>query len=235
MKFSIKYIYILLFLLPITHFVHAQKIAEIDFDLIKKNISDTNSVYYYEDLLDRFKIFDSTLTFTDFQYIYYGSVFQPTYSPYYPTKAEEIFYQLYQLKDYRQALIYGKQAFEQNPVNTTLIFHLSIIHLALNNKKKSLQYANLYYHLLDVILNSGDGKSAETAYVVTRIGDEYEIIAQNNLQIKRQKLVGHTDIITFYKKAQKHREEKIKILYFDVTFPIKHISNLYDNFLDENK
>ena len=101
--------------------------------------------------------------------------------------------------------------------------------------QKARKLANLYYNLMDVILSSGDGKSIQTAYVVTRVSDEYEIIAEYKLQVKKQQLIGNTDVMTFDKKAQKNRKEKIKVLYFNVFFPLNHLSNSFKQFDEETE
>tara|TARA_Y100000589_G_scaffold328039_1_gene371221 strand:+ start:43478 stop:44182 length:705 start_codon:yes stop_codon:yes gene_type:complete len=231
----LKYITLILFYLLSLSFTQAQKISNVDFDLIKREISDSNSIFFYPNLLERFKKFDTTLTFLDYQHIYYGSVFQSNYSPYYNSQTEEKFYELYKKEKFKKAIPSGIKAFEDNPVNMRLIFRLAVANLAEGNKQKARKLANLYYNLMDVILSSGDGKSIQTAYVVTRVSDEYEIIAEYKLQVKKQQLIGNTDVMTFDKKAQKNRKEKIKVLYFNVFFPLNHLSNSFKQFDEETE
>ncbi len=228
----------ILLLVPILFSLYspAQKISNVDFDIIKREVTDSNSIFFYPKLIKRYKNADSTLSFIDFQHLYYGSVFQPNYSPYGHTESADKFYELYKNEKFKKALKAGEKAFAENPVNMTLVFRLAVTHLALGNKNQARKLADLYYKIMDVILSSGDGQSIQSAYVVISVADEYEIVAEHKLQVKKQQLIGHTDVLTFDKKSQKNRKKKIKALYFDVTFPLNYLANSFKNIdIDTNK
>jgi hypothetical protein len=219
---------IILINLFVSSLAPAQKISNIDFDSIKRETTDSNSIFFYPKLLQRYKNADSTLSFIDFQHLYYGSVFQPGYSPYADNEYIEKFYELYNNEKFEKALKAGEKAFRESPLNMPLTFRLAVTHLAVGNKTQARRLADLYYKIMDVILSSGDGQSIQTAYVVISVADEYEIIAEHRLQVKKQQLIGHTDVLTFDRKSQKNRKKKIKTLYFDVTFPLKYLTDGFE-------
>ncbi|HQK40849.1 MAG TPA: DUF4919 domain-containing protein, partial [Flavobacterium alvei] len=51
-----------------------------DYDLIKKNIEDKSSNYYYPKLLERMISNDTLLDNEDYRHLYLGYVFNPKYS-----------------------------------------------------------------------------------------------------------------------------------------------------------
>lgn len=223
---SIKIIFILLFT---SYSIFGQKVLSVDFDAIKLEIEDSNSTNYYPSLLERFSNFDSTLTLNEYKLLYYGSTFQENYSPYGADSKESDFYKEYNTKNFKTAIPIGEALLKENPINVTLIFKLMVSHYQLDEETTSRNYARNYYHLLDVIYNSGDGKSIKTAYVVINVSDEYQIISDLRLFNTSQALVGVTDVLTIDTKNQKVEkgQQKIKELYFNVSKPLSHLNKMF--------
>lgn len=209
--------------------IYSQKISKIDFDKIKAMTQDSLSFQYYPVLLERFQSFDTTLSFEDYNMIYYGNVFTEMYNPYAKSESEKTFIDLYKKEKYDEAIQYGLSSLKENPVNLTVLFKLLVIYHHKNDMEKANAYAMLYYNLLGVIYLSGDGKSPETAMVVVNVSDEYEIIAELQLRNTSQALVGNCDLMTFDTKAQKVEkgQKKIKKLYFNVSKPLDYLNKLF--------
>jgi hypothetical protein len=53
-----------------------------DYDLIKKDIQDSSSAFYYPKIMSRLLVYDTTLTIEDYRHLYYGYIFQNDYKPY---------------------------------------------------------------------------------------------------------------------------------------------------------
>lgn len=215
----------ILFLQLTAQNLFAQKVSNVDFNDIKTKSQDNTSVYYYPILLQRFQVFDSTLTQVDINYVYYGNVYYENYNPYDETQDETTFKALYKEKKYEDAIEYGLRVFKYNPVNIRVLYNLIVCYDKIGDQVRAQQYANLYFTLLDVIYASGDGKSLNTAYVVINVKDEYEILGDMELQITKQALVRDVDVLTINTKLQKpdKGENKIKELYFNVRMPLLYL------------
>lgn len=98
-----------------------------------------------------------------------------------------------------------------------------VCHTTLGDKKTAKTYANKYFSLLDAIYSSGDGRSIETAYVVIKVADEYELLADLKLSCTKQALIEDTDLLTISTQNQKE-EPKITELYFNVSKPLDYLA-----------
>lgn len=208
-----------------------QNISNIDFDYIKKETQDSLSLYYYPSLLTRYLNFDSTLTEKDFSILYYGNVFYDKYNPYGNGKGEKEFMDLYKKGNFEEAIPFGKSILIENPINLEIIFKMLVCYHKLEDKVTARKYAAMYFPMLNAIYKSGDGKSHKTAYVVVKVADEYEILKNLELYSEQQALVGTTDVLTIAKNssgnANKRRNKKIKKLYFNVSFPLGYLSEMF--------
>lgn len=217
-----------LLLLTVTFSASAQKVLTVDLDLIKKNIKDKSSTFYYPSLIKRFENGDTTLTAEQFKHIYYGHSFAGDSSPYSENIGLDTFFKLYKEENFRAALPFGLKAIHADPVNLKLTFKLLICCHALEQKDSAKLFARRYYPLLDVIYDSGDGKSIETAMVVTTVSDEYEILRDNKLESVGQSLLdGPTDKLVLDQDSQE-KEPKVKELFFNVEISFAQMRKLFE-------
>jgi len=208
----------------------AQKVSNINFDEVKALIQDSTSATWYPTLVDRIQKLDTTLTANDYNLLYYGNVFADCYSPYGESKKQEKFLKLYGKTEYDKAIKIGQSVIEENPVNLKILFKMLVCYNQQGDKATAKLYARAYFGLLDAIYRSGDGKSVETAYVVGTVSDEYEMLADMELRITSQSLIGHTDLLKIDMKSQKgKKKDKIKELYFDVSKPFEHLAKAFKN------
>jgi hypothetical protein len=212
---------------------YSQIVSSINFGEIRQQVSDSSSARFYPHLLERLLSFDTTLTKKDYQALYYGSVFQPDYQPYWENPEKAGFLvdyrdidQLEQDKDKFDLVVRALKILQQNPIDLEILIGISIIYYHLGNTSMTRKYAGIYYHFLDVIYESGDGLSDETAFVVTSVHDEYRIVADLGLHVMGQELIGDCDLLSFSRSGQKGR--KIKQLYFNVRMPLASLSPSYD-------
>jgi len=206
----------------------SQKIGRIDFDQIKMNISDSSSHFYYPNLLNRMWSDDSTLSQKDYQHLYYGSVFQPTYHPYGATFTKKEFNQIYATNNVDLSIDKGLDVLKENPVDLEVTLKILLLYLSKGDTFSAKIYARKYFGMLDEIYASGDGDSKESAYVVVSVDDEYRIIGDLGLSVKQQILIDDCDLLLIVKKGQKRfGGKKIKRLYFNVRLPLLSLSNSY--------
>lgn len=216
---------IVLLIVSITQYIFGQKISNIDFDSIKLTTQDSSSNNYYPLLLNRFQQCDTTLTETEYKFIYYGNIYKESYNPYGTSDNEKKFIELYKQEKFNEAIPYGQEVIIENPVNIKVLYKMLVCHHKLGHKLTAKKYADMYFPLLNVIYSSGDGKSIKTSYVVIKVSDEYEILRDLELTMTRQSLVEDTDVLTIETKGQKHKKgnKKIKSLYFNVSKPLGNL------------
>jgi hypothetical protein len=212
----------------ITMDMSGQKILSIDFDEIKTLTQDSLSYAYYPVLAKRLLEFDKNLTANEYKLLYYGSVFNENYNPYGKSDSENKFTELYKNGKNEEALPYGLKALKENPINLSLIFKLLIIYDQQENKEMVDNYVMIYFRLIEAIYASGTGKSEKTAMVVVCVSDEYSIIADMQLDLVKQALVGDCDKMFFDTKSQKLEkgQKPTKVLYFNVTKPLDYLQNM---------
>lgn len=206
----------------------AQKISNVDFDLIKKETTNPNSSNFYSKLVERMEQGDTNLTIEDYAFIYYGHAFQDNYNPYGEADQQEKFMEVYKAQQFNEALKLGEEILKQNPASIKLTFKMMVCAHGIEDTLLLNHYRVRYYSLLEAIYRSGDGASVETALVVNSVQDEYEIM--DDLQIRNsfmsQSLSGETDIINFDTSKQ-DRENKIKTLYFNVHMSMQYMIELF--------
>jgi tetratricopeptide (TPR) repeat protein len=198
----------------------SQKISNVDYTLIEKEVKDSTSFYYYPRIIELFNK-NIELTPEEYVFLYYGNVYYENYNPYGGTEYSKSFEQLVREKKYREALPLGEKSLEMNPVDLDVLYNMLVCYHYLEIKDSARIYANKYYTFIDVIIASGDGKSIETAFVVNCVNDEYQITNNFELQVKGQALLndGPTDLLYINTKGQKKvkGQKKITEVYFNIS------------------
>jgi len=99
-------------------------------------------------------------------------------------------------------------------------FHLlrSIALGELGRPAEAMQHAHWYHALVASVLDSGDGRTPATAWVVIYVAEEYALLRALGMREQRQTLVdGHIDAI------EVESEGRTQTLYFD---PATHFERL---------
>ena len=209
----------------------SQLISRVDFDLIKNNIQDVHSKFYYPELVKRLLEKDSALNEVEYTHLYYGSVFQKEYQPYGMSILKKRFIEEYNSKEYKKAVETAEHALTETPVDLEILLKLSICYLELGSQNEKRAYAKIYFSFLDVIYQSGNGADINSAYVVVSVNDEYSILEDLSLTAVKQQLIGDCDVLSFRRRDQDRIKgaKKIKELYFNVKKPLMSLSNSYKN------
>lgn len=145
---------------------------------------DEDSPYYYPKLLKAFIANDTTMTATDFQYFYYGTMFQEDYDPYREAPNQALLQELMPIyakekrtrADRGKMLDYAMQVLDDNPVDLRQLTNR--IYVYEQNAKYDLAKIWQYKlnHLLLVIAASGTGADPENAFVVVYPQHEYDFL-----------------------------------------------------------
>ncbi|WP_118977002.1 DUF4919 domain-containing protein [Taibaiella koreensis] len=216
-----KKILVLFLLLSWACLAQGQKILTVDFDEVKKETSDPSSPFFYDTLVNNFLKGD-TLSVQELRYLYYGAALQPNGSL---RNLSDIggrhtdFDGYFEKQQFREALSPGLAVLREDPVNIRMSYNMLVCYHELGIRDSAQLFARRYYGLLKAIQSSGDGTTVPTAFVVTRIPDEYDVVREAGFASAGQTLLtpetGHTDKIHLDTAAQE-QEPKIPALYFNI-------------------
>ena len=206
-----------------------------DISKIAKESVDPESKYYYPTLLKSFMANDTVMTPQDFQYFYYGTMFQEDYDPYREAPNQALLQELLPIyakkvrtrADRGKMLDYAMQVLEDNPVDLRQLTNR--IYVYEQNRKYDLARIWQYKlnHLLLVIAASGTGESPETAFVVVYPQHEYDFLNLSGKTASSQRFEPpYYDFI-----AVSQADKKSEGFYFDISellnqYFIKHPSEL---------
>lgn len=188
-----------------------------NYETIEANIKDNKSDMYYPVLMKRFLNSDSTLTIENKRHLYYGYVFQDSYSPY---KNSEYLDSIKQVKskadlreaDMRKIVEFADKALADNPFDTNAYYDkMEVLHM-LKDMPAFYKTAKQYGMILEAITSSGRGATKETAFHVIAVAHEYALINGLGLQRAEQQLINHYDYIKFKPNAH-----GIEGFYFDIS------------------
>lgn len=166
-----------------------------DLEAIRTATLDETSPMYYPRLLKEFMANDTTMTDLDFQYFYYGSLFQEDYDPYRrqvnPDEAARLA-PLFNKKEWsraerRQILDFAIETLADNPVNLRQLTNRIFVYE--QNGKYDLAKIWQYKlnHLLLVIASSGTGVDPENAWQVVYPQDEYDFLNLSGITVREAK------------------------------------------------
>lgn len=155
-----------------------------DLDLIAERTTDPSSEYYYPTLLRSFQANDTTMTPEQFQYLYYGTLFQEDYDPYRESPNPQLLQELIPIyakerrtrADRAKMADYATAVLASNPVDLRQLTNR--IYVYEKNGKYDLAKIWQYKlnHLLLVIAASGTGQSPENAWIVVYPQHEYDFL-----------------------------------------------------------
>ncbi len=143
---------------------------EIDYKSIEEAV--TSNPGNYDSLLQRFIRADTTLTDQECAVVYYGFSFREGYMP---LIIDSEMMTAVKEGDYEKTIAEATRILDENPVYLRANY---LMGLAMNNTKNPEweKYVWRFSAICRAILGSGDGQSAETAFKVICIADEYEIL-----------------------------------------------------------
>lgn len=213
-----------------------QELGRPNLDSIAAATTDRNSRFYYPRLLRSFMNNDTTMTTQEFQYFYYGTLFQEDYDPYRgspnPALLEEvtpIYSKANRTRSDRDKMqSYASQVIADNPVDLRQLTNR--IYVYEQNRKYDLAKIWQYKlnHLLLVIAASGTGTDAENAWMVVYPQHEYDFLNLSGLTATSQRFEPpYFDYITVNKRNANDPDG----YYFDISellrqYFIKHPSEL---------
>jgi hypothetical protein len=185
---------------------------------------------------------DTSLTAKEYEYLYYGQSMQTAYKPMKLNFALAETRKAFEQGKYKRVLRICLDEFNSDPFDLQNLEYMCYASLKREMTDSNKIYLAVYISLMNTILNSGDGRSKETAMVVCRTSDEYRITSFKGLQVTQQALLhdsmlGDFDLLTIAKKQQKVKgQKKYKELYFNISIPFnKAYMGILENVMDAIK
>ncbi|HQE33285.1 DUF4919 domain-containing protein [Flavobacterium alvei] len=187
-----------------------------DYDLIKKNIEDKSSNYYYPKLLERMISNDTLLDNEDYRHLYLGYVFNPKYSSFFKSSTEEKLRKYYQNekineKEYDEIIKLGEQSIKEFPFDLRQMNYLAYIYHLKGDEISAKNISNRFHKIILAIMSTGDGQKCETGLHVISVSHEYVILNLFKLQNISQSLVENCDYMAFEKGKY-----KVDGIYFSI-------------------
>lgn len=213
-----KIILLLTVLMLSSNKTHSQEPAfkAPDYELIKKEIQDKSSKYYYPKLLNRMVANDSLLTKEDYAHLYFGYVFDPKYNVFYRSPDEEKLSEYYRSekldeKEYDKIIQLAEHSLSVYPFDLRPMNYLGYIYHLKGDEVAAKNMATRFNTILGTILSSGNGLKCETGFHVISVSDEYILLNMLKLKRESQSLVGNCDYMSLEKGKY-----KIDGIYFNI-------------------
>lgn len=207
-----KRTFILMFLFSISLTTFSQ--SKLDFESIKKNISNPESEFFYTKILTKYNLGDTTMTMAEMSHCYYGHIFSPNFKPYERPKGTDLVDTLINksknnIDSLRISRILDSTA-NKHPFDLkTLIYQRKY-----STSRLSSQTAwNKIYLIAKAIQSSGNGLTKKTPMYIIDVADEFIILKFLGLSKNGKQSLTKNKIDEI--GVQKNNM-KIKKLYFDL-------------------
>lgn len=145
----------------------------IDLKAIKTNIEDEKSEFYYERLITRFQATPELMSDEEVKHLYYGQMF----TKYNVSKFDKDYWDVIkhlEKNKRKKAKEHLEKYIEKNPLNLEILI-MAVELYKKDNENKYQQYLIQSGRLIEIIKQSGDGKTEETAFYVNDVYTEYFI------------------------------------------------------------
>ncbi len=224
---NLKFVLLFFCFSLIAGYAQKTKVEKPNYKKIEKKIAKEGSEFYYPTLMERFIACDTTMTLEQKRCLYYGYIYQDTYSPYGDSdysdsirvilKKEEL-----DISDYEQILVFGDSVLKNNPFDLNTLNYVLYCHDFLQNFSKVDQTMVKFKIVMDAIFSSGTGESEKNPYYVILVSHEYVLLNILGYKVKGQSLVGTCD----YMEVAKNKDN-IKGIYFDVSPSLNFLDNMF--------
>ncbi len=210
-----------------------------DYKKISKIVDNPTGEYYYPMLMERFVKGDSTLTFEQCHYLYYGTVFQKNYDPYQDSDMEDSVRVLMNeisgsSSSPAEVLALNQRAFAmaqawavQSPFSVDALIACWSLASRLDDSSAIARYHYRVMQVLAPIIRSGDGKTMKKAMHVLFVSNEYSVLHLYQLYPREQQLLHKGKSSYDMLMAQSKFSQQSVNWYFNVTQCMNYLNNLF--------
>ncbi len=187
---------------------------------------DSSSRYFYPRLLQRFLDADTALTNSELVLLNHGYTLQASYDPYGQSMTEDTLYDCIKQQEYEKALEIGHRYLRTNPVSLRGNLAMMLAFKHLDSLAEQMKYRTHVSQLLRSVLSAGSGRSADSAFVVINVSDEYTILDYLGYAVNLQSLISGRNGRSYDMMNVTAREDTTdnRVFYFDVTAPLESLS-----------
>ncbi|MDR2009388.1 MAG: DUF4919 domain-containing protein [Bacteroidales bacterium] len=195
-----------------------------DYDQIKLNIENKQSNFHYSKLWDRFQQGDSTMTLEEKRHLYYGYVFNKSYSPYVAADNSKQVNAILEKKnpkqkEWKKLASLLNTSLETEPFNVRYLYYQYVAYNFINESVNAEKNLQKIWTIIDALNSTGDGLLKGTAIHVIAVSSEYDYLFFNDLSSRGQALMsGGYDVLYLYPN-----ENELEEMWFDVNQPLNYI------------
>ncbi len=165
---------------------------------IRDSIYNTSSRFYYPDLMARYQMMDSTLTLTDYHYLYYGYPEQDTYMPLLDNSAKAELENIMgkrttpTIKDYERAIVLAQTILKAEPFNLRDINALAYLYAQTGNDKNAEILMQRVSMICETIMSSGTGLTEDSPWWITYFNHALDLLAILNYKQEQPIILSRT-------------------------------------------
>lgn len=180
----------------------------------------------FRQLVERFESADTTLSFTDFLILYYGSAYRDEYNGGYEHAADRRSREQEPVEAYRLCA----EALERHPASPALLSRTLALAERADRPREELDRLDWRRKMLLWTIEALGNGTQESPFIVMSVADEYEILhhRQGVDRIVSQKLVDNPDGTPCDRLEVSTTEQaptQIKEFWFDVSYPLATLTN----------
>lgn len=168
----------------------------------------------YVQMVEKAKKGDSTVDYVKFRAAYLDWVNDECNKTEAPNRDKMV--EAFEKKDWAKAAELGEIVLDYEFVSRGLQLAVAEAYKQLKNAEKEKFHTEIAQKLLKAMLDSGDGKTAKTAYKVHSIREEYVIMRELGYQVGMQALVFDKEYGAFDILSGTNAEGKKGEFYFDI-------------------
>jgi hypothetical protein len=144
----------------------------------------------------------------------------PEYNPYRDLmelrEKENAMWKAYKDGKLEEALKLGNGILEKNSLRSMTHFIFARVYERLNNSEKQKFHDEVFFQLVRSVIESGDGKTPETAMTVISIEEEYTVLDVLGFEQEFQELVNKNGKWFDHLQARNHKTGESRDFWFDI-------------------
>lgn len=125
-------------------------------------------------------------------------------------------------RDFEAALKNANVVLANQYINMDGHFAAYIAHRELHQDDQAAIHRTTFRSLLSSIIDSGDGRSPKTAWVVINVHEEYVVLRVLGLTASKQSVTHEGERAFDVMECKDGKSGEMVTVYFDVTIPMKH-------------
>lgn len=191
------------------------QIHEWNSQTIEQTVTDQSHRFHFDALYKRFMNNPESLSRKELNFFFYGYPFTDYYNTVLQAGLETELMYLNDSVQYGQAKVIGDSLMKKYPISVLGLEELMFTYSKLGDTTKAAYYKARYETLLEVLKASGDGKSKETAYIVTSFKDVYVITQTERMLLlkSKEKQIGNI----YYTQATVFKDGKKQKVWFNTS------------------